>query len=47
MTKKKDLPYGKSLFLVEYVQSNWNLISTELLRWNRALKPAPVAWYST
>jgi len=23
--------------MVEYVQSNWNLIAAELLRWNRSL----------
>jgi len=28
---------SRALFSVEYVQSHWNLISTELLRWNRNL----------
>ncbi len=37
MTKEKDPSFDEPFSLVEYVQSEWNLIASELLRWNRAL----------
>jgi hypothetical protein len=30
--------------LLEYVQSNWNLIASELLRWNHALTYNLITW---
>ena len=41
---KEDPPYGESFFLVEYVQSNWNLIAAELLRWNRSIAQNCTIW---
>lgn len=43
---KKDLPEPEKSFLIEYVVSNWNLISAEIIRWKHALAETPIVWSS-